>query len=541
MVMKRHNAKRLIAVVLLIMIALYSSFAYSADAIPEATKNFYVNDYAGIFSTDQINEMMQRAVNLANKPEGVQVVVSTVKNLGGMSVEDYANSMYNKFKIGRDDKGILIIISIQERKVRMEVGYGLESYMNDSKAGKFLQDYAISYLKKNQFDLGILSLQKAVVEDLDAHFEKARATATPKVRPTDVPIITAEPVTRASVESSDQEIPAANKTENGFINWMAFGVSVFAVLLFVLFIIQTVKLHKSEENRDYESNEYDKKLRSRDSTIQSLRSENSQKDRIIDDEKSKYERLSKKYEQLNDRFVRAGKLHKGLDQEIDDMIQREIDEENRRIAAKFDEKYGVLATDEPLNQYLKLGPKGFNSFKQKYDEAFDAYEALSKERKQYVKTNMTLVRKYYDSGLLQKSKDDAKALNTELTKCQKTRKGKEENLDYFKKLHKEYDDMDEQTQGFVDASLITSLGMLISYAKKDRDERIAREEEEEAERRRQAAMSYHYYSSSSYSSSSSHHSSDSDNDSNSTSIFDFGGGFDGFGGSSGGGGASADF
>jgi len=520
----------LVAILVLMAVLLISTVAHSETSIPDATKNFYVNDFGEVFNADQEQEMMDRAVNLAYKPEGVQVVVTTVKSLNGLSVEDYANLMYNKYGIGKDDKGILILLSIQERKVRIEVGYGLESVINDSKAGNYIRDYALDYLKNNQFDLGLMALQKAVVTDLDAHFEKARVTATPKVRPTDVPVTQSSAAESKQItRSNNDEVRLSKTKENDYGVFAALGLAA-AIIFIIGFITQTIKLRRSEKNRDFESKEYDKKLTSRDSTIQSLRLDMLKQENALDKQKESYGKLKEKYNHLNDRFERAKKLNKNLDKEIDAMIQKEIDDKNREIAAEFDNSFGSLATEDLLKKYFEQGPKGWSSFNEKYQRALTSYNALTSEQKHYVKTDMNEVNAHYKAGKLQKSKEDADALNKELKTCTKNLSGTETNLQTFEKLQKQYHGMDEQTQGFVSLALIQALGTLKNKAESEKRQRIAeeerrrREEEERRRRRRQQEEEEERRRQSYYSSS-----------------YDSGGSFGGFGGSSGGGGASSSF
>ena len=216
------------------------------------------------------------------------------------------------------------------------------------------------------------------------------------------------------------------------------------------------------------------------------------------------------------------------------MIQKEIDEKNRSIAAQFDKHYAVLATEEPLAKYKSKGPHGFDAFDDAYRSAFTAYESLSDAQLHYVKTDIGVIRRFYDEGLLQKSKDDAKAYNSSLESCTRSCNGTESNLSTFEKLHKQYKNMDSRTKGFVDASLIHSLDVLMGQAQRQREVRLEREaeecrrreeeEEERRRRRREEEEEERRRQQDSWSSSFSDSSS-----------------FGGFGGDSGGGGASASF
>ena len=78
-----------------------STIVFAKVEIPQATEKFYVNDFADVFSETEEDELMEKAVNLAEKTDGVQVVVTTIKSLEGEELEEYANEMYNSYGIGK--------------------------------------------------------------------------------------------------------------------------------------------------------------------------------------------------------------------------------------------------------------------------------------------------------------------------------------------------------------------------------------------------------------------------------------------------------
>ena len=539
-----HKCTRIIFLLLLTFVSTFILVSSVGEtSIPEHTKNFYVNDFGNIFTESQVNEMMDRAVKLAYKENGIQVVVTTIESLNGSTIEDYANLMYNKYGIGKDDKGILILLSKKERKIRVEVGYNLESYMTDSKAGKMIQDYAISFLKNNQFDLGLMSLQKAMVEDLDKKFEAPKATAAPTKEVTkqieEAP--KEEPVTRSNVQTENNsnntsttaainESSSMEGNDSRMNTFLLVGI-IAAIAFGAVFAIETITIRKLKKEHKEECDDYEEEIRDSNRENEKLESEISKLRSSLETQKNSYDSLKRKFEKLTDRFNRATKLHDGLDSEIDQMIQKEIDEKNRSIAAQFDKHFAVLATEEPLMKYKSKGPKGFDAFDDEYRSAFTAYESLSDAQLHYVKTDISMIKKFYDEGLLQKSKDDAAAYNESLKSCTKSCSGTESNLSTFERLNSQYKNMDSRTQSFVDASLIHSLSVLMGQAERQRRARIEREEEErrrreeeEARRRREREEEEERRR---------------QQDSWSSS-FDSGG-FGGFGGSSGGGSASADF
>ena len=140
----------------LILILLSIVFLPSVKAIVKPTSDFYINDYANILSYETEEYILNRSVAL-NNADGTQIVVVTVPNLEGMTLESYATKLFREFGIGNKDKnnGLLLLLALEEREFRVEVGYGLEGILPDGKTGRFQDQYIIPYLKDNNWDEGI--------------------------------------------------------------------------------------------------------------------------------------------------------------------------------------------------------------------------------------------------------------------------------------------------------------------------------------------------------------------------------------------------
>ncbi len=135
------------------------------------TKEFYVNDYANVLTEEQEKKMISSAANLA-KETGAQVVVLTVESLEGKTKEEYALEIGREWGIGDKEKnnGVLILLSTGDREVRVEVGYGLEGAIPDSKAGRLMDDYAIPFYKEDNFSEGTELLFYAVLNTVRAEY-----------------------------------------------------------------------------------------------------------------------------------------------------------------------------------------------------------------------------------------------------------------------------------------------------------------------------------------------------------------------------------
>ena len=106
---------------------------------------------------------MKYSVSLEEKT-AAQIVVATVKSLEGESVEEYANKLFRTWRIGDKEKnnGVLILISVEDRKIKIEVGYGLEGVLTDGLTGRYLDTYAVPYLKENNWNKGVNNLYNAI-------------------------------------------------------------------------------------------------------------------------------------------------------------------------------------------------------------------------------------------------------------------------------------------------------------------------------------------------------------------------------------------
>lgn len=113
--------KRLIALFAVCLI--FSAFFCSCskkDNYPDATKDFFVNDFANVLSDSTKNEIMSRSAALSeNENVKAQAVVATVKTTGNEEISDYALNLGRKWGIGDKDKdnGVLILLATEQRKI----------------------------------------------------------------------------------------------------------------------------------------------------------------------------------------------------------------------------------------------------------------------------------------------------------------------------------------------------------------------------------------------------------------------------------------
>ena len=153
------KAKRLFLFILAFVLMPLSSLAQQPFPKPKGL----INDFANVISPAYEQQLKTITTELLNRT-GTPVVVVTMSDIGGEDYNEYANRLYETWGIGKkgEDKGVLIFVAIKERKMRIEVGYGLEGIIPDGLAGEIRDRYMIPYLKKNKFGEGLLNGTAAV-------------------------------------------------------------------------------------------------------------------------------------------------------------------------------------------------------------------------------------------------------------------------------------------------------------------------------------------------------------------------------------------
>ena len=100
----------------------------------------YVSDFAGVVDTAS-REALERYAKQLEATTGVQLAFVTLRSLEGEPIEDVANELFRRWGVGRKEtnEGLLLLLAIEDRKSRLEVGYGLEPHLPDGFAGSLLR------------------------------------------------------------------------------------------------------------------------------------------------------------------------------------------------------------------------------------------------------------------------------------------------------------------------------------------------------------------------------------------------------------------
>jgi uncharacterized protein len=131
----------------------FSAVAFAYDFPPLTGR---VVDQASVISAQSRGAIETKLKDLEDK-SGIQLVVATVKSLQGGDIETYANQLFRSWKLGEAKKnnGVLLLVAPTERKVRIEVGYGLEGTLTDALSSVIISSAIVPRFKANDISGGI--------------------------------------------------------------------------------------------------------------------------------------------------------------------------------------------------------------------------------------------------------------------------------------------------------------------------------------------------------------------------------------------------
>ena len=135
---------------------------------PEPTERFFVNDFADVMTDEDEQAVFEAGVALYEATDA-QIVLLTVNDLGGQSLEDYSLHIARDWGIGDEqkDNGVLLLFTVDGPHSRIEVGYGLEGALNDSKAGRILDTYLVPwYGDSDAWSAQLTDTYKAILNEV---------------------------------------------------------------------------------------------------------------------------------------------------------------------------------------------------------------------------------------------------------------------------------------------------------------------------------------------------------------------------------------
>ena len=138
------------------------------NALVERSEDIYVTD-EGKMLKDETKDYIMTYSNFLDIEKDVQYYVVTVKNLDENKIEDYSKEVFQSFDL--DDRGILLLISKEDREFRIEVGDEISSIVSTEQVDGYINDYFMPYFKNGEWDKGILNGYLAIYKDLANYYK----------------------------------------------------------------------------------------------------------------------------------------------------------------------------------------------------------------------------------------------------------------------------------------------------------------------------------------------------------------------------------
>lgn len=169
--MNKHILHRFVVffiVTVVLTAAAFNLFGLSVDSLKPAG---WVNDYAGIIDAANSQKITSLIGELQEKTTA-EIAVVTIPSLEQEDLTDFTNRLFAKWGIGKKgkDNGVMILIAVNERKIRIETGYGLEGAIPDSVAGAIIRDEMTPRFRNNDASGGILAGTYAVASRIAAEY-----------------------------------------------------------------------------------------------------------------------------------------------------------------------------------------------------------------------------------------------------------------------------------------------------------------------------------------------------------------------------------
>lgn len=153
-----------VTIIILAALLVFGSTSHAAPAtvvLPEYKG--WVNDFAGVLSAEEKAQLEDILKNLESKTTA-EITVVTVKTTKPIEPKMYAVALMEKWGVGKSgkDNGVIILAAIEERRVEVEVGYGLESILTDSITGRILDNDLIPHFRQDKYGAGLIAAARSM-------------------------------------------------------------------------------------------------------------------------------------------------------------------------------------------------------------------------------------------------------------------------------------------------------------------------------------------------------------------------------------------
>ena len=156
----------------LLAIAILLSHVLSAQKNVPEHDGHWVHDNAGILSQQTIGQL-EAMLKAERDSTSNQIAVLIMKNLDGGDIDEFANRVFNTWKLGdeKKDNGVLFLIAMDERQMRIETGTGLEGILTDLQSSRINRNEVAPYFKQGQYEEGIVHGVFSIMQTIKGEYK----------------------------------------------------------------------------------------------------------------------------------------------------------------------------------------------------------------------------------------------------------------------------------------------------------------------------------------------------------------------------------
>jgi uncharacterized protein len=157
----------------------------AAEVIPSRPQGNYINDYAHVLSNPTVSDLNRKLNDFEKQTSNQVLVVIYPKMQSDSSIDDYAVRVAHAWGVGRKDRanGIVLFIFTQDRKMTIQVGYGLEGPLPDALAKDIIEDVIKPHFRNNDYDGGVRAGVDAIMKATKGEYKGTGRSAASSQRP----------------------------------------------------------------------------------------------------------------------------------------------------------------------------------------------------------------------------------------------------------------------------------------------------------------------------------------------------------------------
>ncbi len=173
---------------LIVALLLIGAWAQRVDEVPNPrqTEGGWVVDMAGILTTEQ-KRRLNAIISALERDTGAEMAVVILQRTVDAEPKEFATELFNRWGVGKrgEDNGVLVLVALQQRRIEVETGYGIEGILPDSEVGSILQDVVVPAFRRGDYAGGLSACVQEMAQRIRA---RSTGVATPPTARRALPI-----------------------------------------------------------------------------------------------------------------------------------------------------------------------------------------------------------------------------------------------------------------------------------------------------------------------------------------------------------------